>query len=134
MGKYVMKEIPENEVVVLDVPVGKMRVGGQIRPDGEEGMMVFSIADNPARPGDKVGDEAKTPAVKIAVHGPGSAFAIAKAFAEMAHEMIDIACDLVDDEEDEEWDDEDAFDDDGDEIIPCGGCCAFCEGCDSDED
>lgn len=138
MGKYVMKEIPKNDVVVLDVPVGYLRVGGQIRSDGEEGMMVFSIAENPALPGDRIdpAHDQKVPAVKIAVHGPGSAAAIAKAFAEMAHEMIDIACDLGDDEDDEESeDDDDDWDDDNKGYVPpCDGFCAFCEGCGSDED
>ena len=124
MNRYAMKEIPKNGVVVLDVPAGRLRVGGKIARTGEEGVMVFSIADKAATPGDVCVGEKNTPAVKIAVHGPGSAAAISKAFAEMAHDMIDLAVDL----DDEDGNNEEEFE------LPCDGVCVFCEGCGADED
>jgi len=141
-GKYVVKEMGENEVVILDVPAGRLRVSGGLDESGEEGVMVFSIAEHAETPGSRPKDAGKVPAVKIAVHGVASAMAIARAFADMAHAMVEISCGLDDEDDDfvEEVDEEDVDEADGDEdgdshiAQDCSGFCCFCDGCGADED
>lgn len=112
----VMKDIPENETVVLDVPLGKLRVGGVVHPHGE-GLMVFSISDEEKEIGSRAGHARRDrEAVKIVIQTPERAETIAMAFIEMAKNMRAM---LENEEEKEEVDE-----DDGE--LECACECEFC--------
>ena len=134
-----VREVPAGETVVMDVPPGRMRVGGDIR-DGI-GTMVFSISDESletgSRPGHKPGDR---DALRMVIQTPEKAEAIALAFIEMASKMrkarLDAGKEQLEDEIEEELEVEEDVEgeiiieiDDGQEC-PLAGCgCRFCGGC-----
>ena len=86
MEKFIMSEIPDNQQVVLDVPVGHLRMRGNILRDGA-GEMVFAIADESATIGDRVRDYIRSDALRIICQTPEKAETIAQAFLELAADM-----------------------------------------------
>lgn len=121
MGKFVtMKDIPEGEQVILDVPEGRLRVGGIVRPYGEA-LAIFSIAEETEKPGSRPAHKTTDrQAVKIVVQTPERAETIALAFIEMARKMREVMGEVPPtDDEDEEEDEE--------EVPFCDP--ASCEGC-----
>ena len=125
MNKFVnVKDIPADEHIVLDVPVGHLRVGGTVHASGE-GLMVFSISDDKKRVGTRPAPAHRDrEAVKIVVQTPEKAETIALAFIEMARKMREVL--------DTDCDEEDEEDDDG--FVLCEGNCEFCECPCSDEE
>ena len=121
MSRFVtMKDIPEGEHVVLDVPEGQLRIGGVVHPNGEA-IAVFSISDEQAvagsRPTSKPSDRT---AVEIVLQTPERAETIALAFIELANKMREAITRqeyiLVKDEDEEDV---------------CCGCCDGCKFCPS---
>ena len=86
MERFIMTELAENEQVVLDVPVGHMRLHYRILRDGA-GEMVFSIADDHAVPGMALHDTVRTEALRIICQTPEKAEVIARAFIGLADHM-----------------------------------------------
>lgn len=114
MNKFVnVKDIPADEHIVLDVPVGHLRVGGTVHASGE-GLMIFSISDDEKRVGTRPASSHRDrEAVKIVVQTPEKAETIALAFIEMANKMREVL-------------DEDEDDDEDEAVIVCNECCGGC--------
>ena len=87
---FIIKELTENEKVVLDVPVGHLRMHDTIMPNGE-GAVIFSVADGHAQPGTRVRDTVKNEALHMICQTPEKAETIAKAFVELAIHMREAA-------------------------------------------
>ena len=86
MEKFIMSELGDNEQVVLDVPVGCLRLHYDTLHDGA-GEMVFSISEECADPGTRAYDEDCSDAVRIICQTPEKAETIARAFIELASYM-----------------------------------------------
>ena len=86
MNKFIMSELADNEVFVLDVPVGHLRLHNHILRDGA-GEMVFSIADGDAVPGRTFHDTYEHEALRIVCQTPEKARVLARAFNELANHM-----------------------------------------------
>ena len=83
---FIIKELTENEKLVLDVPVGHLRMHDTIMPNGE-GAVVFSVADGHAQPGTKVHDVVRNEFMHFICQTPEKAETVAKAFIELSIHM-----------------------------------------------
>ena len=124
MDRFVMTPIPEEDVVVLDVPEGKMILDYEVKENGE-GLMYFYIHKDD-------GDDVL--AMKMSVQSPKKARVLSAAFKSMAEDLEDgeecyvEGCECDPDiefffDEDEDDFDEDNFDeDDLDDEYDCDEC------------
>ena len=109
MEKFLMQEIPENTQVVLNVPEGRLRVGGSVDTEAGEGALIFGIADEEAKQGSRHAPGNDTQAVRIIIQDPDRLRTIARACEELAERMEALLY------EEDDGDDEGCSD--------CSGCC-----------